>query len=121
MSSRRLNRIETFRRASAGGWFDTSLLPAGNPHPRDRPAIRDWYLREPIARPTCFCCSNLFATENRPAAFLTARSSRVPNGGVAVTAACRECWARKTAGEIETAAAAVLRRNLTGPAGRFLD
>jgi len=119
--SRRLNRIETFRRASAGGWLDTSLCRVGNPHPRDRSAIRDWYLREPIARPTCFGCSNPFGIENRPAAFLTARASRAPNGGVAVTAACRECWASKTVTEIEAAAAAVLRRNLTGPRGRFLD
>lgn len=116
----RPDRVAAFRRATGKGEYITSLRSAGANHPRDAGAIRDWYLRAPALHPICFGCRGVFPNV-RAAAFLTARSSRSPNSGTAVTAICTGCWAAMTPDAIESAAAAVLRRNLTGPTGRFLD
>jgi hypothetical protein len=108
----RANRVADFRRQAAGSPFETSLLPAGKHQPRDGRAIANWLLREPIARPSCFCCRVTFSPTRRPGAFLTAIASRTPAGGTAVGAVCAECWGSKSAVKIEAAALAVLRRNL---------
>jgi hypothetical protein len=117
----RPERIAEFRRTIAGkGWLTTSLRIAGSHHAADAGAIRGWILTAPTVRPVCFGCANQFSPENKAAAFLTARSSRAPNAGTAVSAICAGCWDTMTAHAVETAAAEVLRRNLC-PRGRFLD
>jgi hypothetical protein len=116
----RPGRIERFRRAAAGGSFITSLRAAGAHHPRDSAAIAHWRLTEATARPTCFGCRDVFSAERRPGAFLTARASRSPHAGTAAAGICAECWSCMTPGEIETAALAVLRRNLSRH-GKWVD
>jgi hypothetical protein len=121
MSGARQNRIERFRKATGGSaWLITSLRAAGEHRPCDAIAIANWRQREAATRPTCLACRQAFTAARRPQAFLTATSSRSPQAGVAVAAIC-ECWAVLTPEEIEEACAAVLRRNLTGPSGRFLS
>jgi hypothetical protein len=119
--SARHDRIQKFRKATGGGgWYDTSLRAIGEHRPCDAIAISNWRHREPVTRPTCFACRSPFTTERRPTYFLTATSSRSPGAGVAVAAACG-CIDSLTTAQIEDACASVLRRNLTGPSGRFLD
>jgi hypothetical protein len=117
--NRRSDRVTAFRRAAGASWFHTSLQPVGAHRQRDNAAIRNWYLREPIAKPTCFACRAPFTAQRRPRAFLTAVASRSPQAGIAVAAICK-CWNAMTPGEIETAAADLLRRQLC-PHGHFLD
>jgi hypothetical protein len=116
----RQDRVAQFRRQAGGGWYDTSLRRAGEHRPSDGSAVRNWFLREPIVRPTCFGCRNSFTTERRPAAFLTVTASRSPRAGIAVSGLCQACWAKLSTAEIEAAALDVLRRQLN-PRGRWID
>jgi hypothetical protein len=119
MSSRK-KRIVIFCDSAGGGGFDTSLQRTGAHRPCDAAAIRNWYLREPIAQPTCFGCRSPFTPERRPGAFLTAVASRSPQAGTAVAGLCLTCWTDLTPGAIASAALAVLRRNLDRN-GKWLD
>jgi hypothetical protein len=116
----RPERVAQFRRQASGGWFETSLLASGHHRDCDAAAITNWHLRAPIARPACFPCQTVFSPPINPAAFLTARASRAPNGGVAVAALCAICWS-KTPDAVEAAALSLLRRQLGNGAGRFLE
>lgn len=118
--SGRQNRVEAFRRSAGKGSFITSLREAGEYRGREAAAVANWFLRERVVRPQCFSCRNAFTAKRRPAAFLCATASRSPSSGIAVSGLCASCW-RKPPDAIESAALALLRRQLCGGAGRFLD
>jgi hypothetical protein len=109
--SRRADRVAQFRQ-QAGGSYETSLCSIGEHRPGDSHAIANWLLREPIARPSCFCCRATFSLTRRPAGFLTAIAIPASKSGTAVAGICTTCWGSKSALEIEAAALSVLRRNL---------
>jgi hypothetical protein len=101
-AQRRADRVAQFR--AGADCFETSLCGAGVHQQRDATAITNLYLREPIARPTCFGCRASFSPARRPAAFLTVIVSRAPKAGTAVAAICTECWTGRTPDQIEQAA-----------------
>jgi hypothetical protein len=108
--SRRADRVAQFR--AGADCFETSLCGVGEHRPRDATAITNWYLREPVARPTCFCCRATFSAVRRPAGFLTAIAIPAPKSGTAVSAICETCWTGKSPDAIEAAALTCLRRHL---------
>jgi hypothetical protein len=116
----RADRVAEFRQQAGKGGYETSLCAVGEHRPCDGRAITNWYLQEPIRRPTCFCCSASFSSNLRPGGFLCATAVRAgPKAGIAVAGCCTGCWTNKSADEVEAAALALLRRQLG--AGRFAD
>jgi hypothetical protein len=109
--STRKDRVARFRATAGPAGYDTSLLAAGSHRPCDGGAILNWHLTRDALKPSCFVCHVQFSNTLEPAAFLTATSIKMPQAGVAVSAACENCW-KKSPETIESAAVDCLRKNL---------
>jgi hypothetical protein len=118
----RASRVAAFRRQIGSSPLDTSLLVVGRHRGCDSAAIAHWRMTEAATNPVCFGCSRRFSVEIRPGAFLTATiANRSPKAGTAVAGLCLFCWSGMAPAEIEASAAALLRRQLSGPHGKLLD
>ena len=109
----RRDRMAEFSKAAGAGGFETSLCPVDELRPQDRHAIANWFLRKPIAKPTCFGCRANFSPALRPGGFLCATAIRAgPKGGIAVAGISSSCWTSKTAEAIKVLALSALHKNL---------